>query len=113
MTVKASESPENGYNGYMIRASVSHTRNHLSALLGQVKAGETVLITDHDRPVAQITQVDAYAWGNHIDEMASLGIVRLPIGPPLSLSEIRANRVDAGGNAGVLEALLEERRDGR
>ncbi len=103
---------ENGNDGYMIRASVSHTRNHLSALLGQVKVGETVLITDHGRPVAQLTRVDAISWSENIEALAKLGLVRLPTGKPLTLSEVRANRVDTGGNTRVLEALIEERAEG-
>ena len=42
---------------FVKRASVSQTKNQLSALLEQVRQGETVVITDHDRPVAQLTPV--------------------------------------------------------
>ncbi len=89
-------------------------RNHLSALLSEVKAGETVVITDHDRPVAQITAVVAHDWDEQIMELARQGILRLPISDRrMTLEELQANRVDLGDNPGVLEALLEERREGR
>lgn len=43
----------------MKRATISHTKNHLSALLEEVRAGETILILDRDRPVAQLVPVRA------------------------------------------------------
>jgi len=41
----------------MKRASVSETKNHLSELLERVRRGETILITDRDRPVARLEPV--------------------------------------------------------
>jgi prevent-host-death family protein len=38
----------------MKRASVTEARNNLSALLDQVKEGETILITEHGKPVARL-----------------------------------------------------------
>ena len=38
----------------MKSASVSETKNGLSALLDEVRRGETVLITNHGKPVARI-----------------------------------------------------------
>ena len=38
----------------MIRASVSEAKNNLSALLTQVRRGETVLVTHRGKPVAKI-----------------------------------------------------------
>ena len=45
----------------MRRASVSETKNSLSALLSQVRRGETVLVTHHGKPVAQISPCNADA----------------------------------------------------
>lgn len=45
----------------MRRASVSETKNSLSALLSEVRRGETVLVTHHGKPVAQIRPFDADA----------------------------------------------------
>lgn len=97
----------------MIRASVSYAKNHLSALLGQVKGGESIIITDRDRPIAQMIPIDRHRLGPDLEELSRLGLVRLPVGEPMSLREIQANRVETGGSAGVLDALLDERRDGR
>ncbi|MXY71107.1 MAG: type II toxin-antitoxin system prevent-host-death family antitoxin [Acidobacteriia bacterium] len=45
----------------MRRASVSEAKNSLSALLNEVRRGETVLVTHHGKPVAQIRPCDADA----------------------------------------------------
>ncbi len=42
----------------MKSASVSETKNGLSALLDEVRRGETVLITHHGTPVARIERCD-------------------------------------------------------
>ncbi len=41
----------------MKKASVSETKNRLSAILDQVKEGETFLITEHGRVVARLEPV--------------------------------------------------------
>jgi len=41
----------------MKKASVSETKNHLSAILRQVREGETYLIVDHGKPVARLEPV--------------------------------------------------------
>jgi prevent-host-death family protein len=38
----------------MKKASISETKNNLSAILRQVREGETFLIVDHGKPVARI-----------------------------------------------------------
>lgn len=43
----------------MRRASVSEAKNSLSALLSEVRRGETVLVTHRGKPVAQIKPCDA------------------------------------------------------
>ena len=57
----------------MIRASVSYAKNHLSALLNRVKDGETILITDRDRPVAKLMPVVEGDWSSRARELASQG----------------------------------------
>ncbi len=37
---------------------MSETKNHLSAILRQVREGETYLIVDHGKPVARIEPLD-------------------------------------------------------
>lgn len=48
-----------GYNRQMKRASVSEAKNGLSAVLTEVRHGETVLITHRGKPVAQIKPYEA------------------------------------------------------
>jgi len=58
-------------------ASVSHAKNQLSALLEQVRQGETIVITDHDRPVAQITAITASASSaGNLDSLERKGLFR-------------------------------------
>ena len=41
----------------MRRTSISETKNQLSALIDRVRNGERILITDRNRPVAQLVPV--------------------------------------------------------
>lgn len=41
----------------MKRATLTETKNHLSALIDRIRHGETVLILDHGRPVARLVPV--------------------------------------------------------
>jgi prevent-host-death family protein len=95
----------------MVRATVSELKNHLSAYLRRVKAGETVLILDRTRPIARIERV---AGTEGIDqwlaELAAAGLARLPT-RPLPIKQLKAKRPRS--RRSVLEALLEERSEGR
>lgn len=99
----------------MKTASISEAKNALSALIDRVRKGETVVITDRSRPVAQLAPLDATtkvgtdAW---LADLERKGIIRRPkrkgvpgclLRPPIRLPE----------GVSVLEALLEERRNGR
>ncbi len=99
----------------MKTASISEAKNRLSALIDRVRKGETVVITDRNQPVAQLAPLDSGtktgtdAW---LADLARKGIIRrarrkgVPkflLLPPISLPQ----------GISVLEALLEERREGR
>jgi prevent-host-death family protein len=97
----------------MEKVSVSKLKNQLSAYLRKVQDGQTVLVTDRNKPVACLQSVAPLAGdAEHIARLVELGIVSPPKAPPLSIEEIRRRRPIAPG-AGVLEALLKERREGR
>lgn len=97
----------------MEKVSVSRLKNQLSAYLKKVEAGETVIVTDRNKPVAQLTGVvHAPSEDEHVARLIELGIVSPAKQPPLSIEEIRRMRPVVPG-ARVLEALLEERREGR
>lgn len=98
----------------MKTATLTHTKNHLSALIDQVRHGETILILDRGRPVARLTSVLA-------EESASPEgrVARLERQGILNRAEAAKSphlfsrpRPRASG-PGVLDALIEERRDGR
>ena len=48
-----------GYYSLVKIATISETRNRLSALLDRVRHGETILIMDRSRPVVRIQPVVA------------------------------------------------------
>ena len=96
----------------MVSASISEAKAKLSALLDRVRAGETVTITDRGRPVAQI--IPAAEVDDDEGRLARLeraGLIRRPL-QKLDLEAFLARpKADLGG--GVVELLLEERREGR
>lgn len=97
----------------MEKVSVSKLKNQLSAYLQKVRNGQTVMVTDRDRPVARLMPVNsADTESDRIVRLEALGLITRPKAPPLSIEEIRRRRPVAPG-AGVLEALIEERREGR
>ncbi len=100
----------------MKTASVSEAKNGLSALLDQVKAGESVLITDRGIPVARIEPVseadDPEGWLLRLERK---GLIRRGNGMPPDellrrMREIGRPRLPDGMS--VVEALLEERESG-
>lgn len=91
--------------------SISQAKNGLSALIDRVRAGETVLILDRGTPVARLvpatTRVDDDA---RLKRLERAGVIRRGTGRiPRSIFD--EPPPDVGG--GVLDALLEERREGR
>ncbi len=98
----------------MKKASITQTKNQLSALLERVKRGDTVLILDRGKPVARL-QAAAGLGGEEADglleELERSGIIRRaerpaedhPFDDPPRLPD----------RASALEALLKERSEGR
>ncbi len=96
----------------MKTASISQTKNQLSALIDHVRQGQTIVITDRDRPVAKLVPASA----ENGDEAAGAlvnperkGIVRRgncehrKLAAPLKLR----------AKASALAALLDHREQGR
>ena len=99
----------------MRRSSISETKNQLSALIDRVRNGESILITDRNRPVAQLVPV-AQGSGAPSDVRLELleraGIVRRARTPvPKVLRDKGGPPVRKGSSA--LDALLAERRESR
>jgi len=96
----------------MEKVSISKLKDQLSAYLKKVEAGQTVIVTDRNKPVARLEPIAAAS--RESDRIATLlqqGVVSMPKAPPLSIEEIRRKRPAAPG-ARLLEALLEERESG-
>jgi antitoxin (DNA-binding transcriptional repressor) of toxin-antitoxin stability system len=99
----------------MKKASITETKNRLSALLEAVKRGETVLIMDREKPVARLepvttdTDEETEGW---LRELERTGLVKRPKTHP---SKIRLTGPipKAKGNASIVEALLAEREEAR
>lgn len=97
----------------MKTASVTEAKNRLSALLDLVRKGVPVLILDRKVPVARLEPIRSQeAWSRgRLRRLEREGLVRLPR-RKLNLKIFEHPRLSAG-SSGVLEALMEERRDGR
>jgi prevent-host-death family protein len=98
----------------MKRASISETKNRLSELLERVRHGETVLITDRERPVARLESVGAarsQEVEGRLSRLARAGLPRVGSGAPVKriLSD-PAPRLKKGVSA--VAALLDERKSG-
>ena len=97
----------------MKKASVSEAKNSLSALLDKVKAGASIVIQDRGRPVARLEPIASTgAAGDRLEQLVRDGVVRRARGPiPREL--LGSDPPPARGGVSALDALLEERRDGR
>jgi len=95
----------------METATISELKNRLSAYLKKVRAGQTILILDRDRAVARLERVVGDAHGDdRLDRLERAGLVRRAT-RPISIKALRAVAARPGG--GVLEALIQEREEGR
>ncbi|HEY8130744.1 MAG TPA: type II toxin-antitoxin system prevent-host-death family antitoxin [Thermoanaerobaculia bacterium] len=98
----------------MKKASVSETKNRLSAILDQVKEGETFVITEHGRAVARIEPIRGVSGSAEAAKVADLerrGLIRrgVKIGP--DFFKMPRARLPKGVSA--LTELLKEREEGR
>lgn len=99
----------------MKRATLTETKNQLSALIDRVRHGETIVITDRGRPVARLTSVLADesedAADGRVERLERQGLLRRA-SKAASPSLLRRSRPRPRGD-GILSALLAERRSGR
>ena len=67
----------------MKRASLTETKNRLSALIDEVREGETVLVLDRGRPVARIESVSGGSRDapGRLDRLERKGLVTRGRGP--------------------------------
>jgi prevent-host-death family protein len=99
----------------MKRATITEAKNQLSALIARVRHGDIVVITDRGRPVARLVSAVSDAAADPDGRLARLqrrGGIRAAVAPPpRALILKKSSR--ASRPSGVLDALLQERRQGR
>ena len=99
----------------MKKASITHAKNNLSALIDGLKGGSAVLIVDRGRPVARLEPVTIGPEAEPDGRLSWLvrdGIIRPRRAPPPEmLFSQQPPRAKAGASA--VKTLLEERREGR
>ena len=98
----------------MKTATITETKNHLSALLHDVQRGETVVVLDRKRPVARIEPVNTDAVEGsdaRISRLQKAGVLL----PPREnrKEEVLSTPPVCIGQASAVHALLEERESGR
>ncbi len=98
----------------MKRATISETKNHLSALIDRVRHGDTVLIVDRDQPVARLEPVvapEATDAEGRLQRLERAGLLRRGRGG--ADPEILRAPPKPRGGGDILRALLEEREGSR
>ena len=96
-----------------MKAGVAELKTRLSRYLEWVKAGHEVLVTDRGQPVAKLVPISAEVRrGSRRERLVREGLL-VPGRGRIRASLLRppAGRADRGRS--VLDALLEERREGR
>lgn len=94
-------------------ATITEAKNKLSALIDRVRAGESVLILDRGIPVARLEPARDAPDDARLARLERAGVVRRGTGKPVPLEALAKGRARLGPGASLLEALLEERREGR
>jgi len=96
----------------MKTANIATAKNQLSRLIKQVKRGETVLITERNKPVAQIGPVQSTS--DVVARLVADGVVVPPQGPPLNVKKLCSLPLPRLPQSQALsQAVLEEREEGR
>jgi prevent-host-death family protein len=98
----------------MKKATLTETKNNLSALVDQVQHGETILILDRGRPVARLESMlgvgdDPEGRLARLERQGLLRRASVPLPRELLMAE--APKPSRGASA--LDALLADRREDR
>ena len=98
----------------MVVATITEAKNRLSALIDQVRNGESVVIVDRGTPVARLESAvsaapDAEGRIARLERAGSIRAARKP--PAVELLSQAPATLQPGASA--VAALLEERREGR
>ncbi len=98
----------------MLVATITEAKNRLSALIDQVRGGESVLIVDRGIPVARLESAVGSDVGDdgRIARLERAGLVRAARQPPAP-EIVSATPPGLRRGTSAVAALLEERRSGR
>ena len=97
----------------MRSATITQAKSGLSALIDQVRAGETVLITDRGVPVARLEPVATSEDPvGRLERLTRAGLVRPGTGE-LSEDLLAGPTVSAPEGVSLVDLVIEERRSGR
>lgn len=90
--------------------SATNIKNNFGAYLDRVKRGETILVLEYGRPVAQISKpITAKGSDLELVHLEREGLVSLPQSTPPNPQEFAAGRVKLREKSSLLEALLADR----
>ena len=96
-----------------MKAGVAELKAGLSRYLERVKAGHEVLVTDRGEPVAKLVPITVEAHrGSRRDRLVRDGLL-LPGRGRVRASLLKPPAGSVARGRAVIEALLEERREGR
>lgn len=95
----------------MNQVTISQLKNSLSAYLRKVAAGETVLILDRDKPVAQLQPVsNNTSADSRLLRLESAGVLRRG-GNGVTARERLAELPFPKARSGLVQAVLDEREE--
>jgi prevent-host-death family protein len=99
------------------RSSITDAKNNLSALIDGLKGGSPVLIVDRGRPVARLEPVvptpgDRGGDAGRLDRLERDGVLRRG-GAALPKAVVTKQPPRAKAGASAVQALIEDRRNGR
>lgn len=93
-------------------SNIASAKNHLSHLLNLVKQGETVLITERNKPVATLQPI-AQSSQAGLETLHASGLL-IPPGKALDVAAfLSADRASLTSKNSLLHAILAEREEGR
>jgi antitoxin (DNA-binding transcriptional repressor) of toxin-antitoxin stability system len=104
---------QKSYFSLMKRASITQTKNSLSALIDGLKGGESVLIVDRGRPVARLEPVtgnEGRGQSGRLSRLIRDGVLRPRLTVPPAAVFTSA---PPSAGASIVGALVDERREGR
>ena len=95
----------------MQTANIATAKNQFSRLIDQVKQGETIVITERNRPVARLQPLAA--GGTPLEALHASGLLSPPQSSLNVLAFLAAPRPAVLAGHGLRDAILTEREEGR